>query len=68
MEGYSFSQKKNNSKHKQMRQLTINTSNTVRNDGLLDRYLNEISRILLITTEEEIELAFFMRNFVKYSK
>lgn len=39
-----------------MRQLKINTSITVRNDGLLDRYLNEISRIPMITAEEEVEL------------
>ena len=40
-----------------MRQLKINTSITFRNDGLLDRYLNEISRIPMITTEEEVALA-----------
>ena len=40
-----------------MRQLKINTSITVRNDGLLEKYLNEISRISMITTEEEVELA-----------
>ena len=40
-----------------MRQLKINTSITVRNDGLLEKYLNEISRIPMITTEEEVELA-----------
>ena len=39
-----------------MRQLKINTSITVRKDGLLDRYLNEISRIPMITAEEEVEL------------
>lgn len=40
-----------------MRQLKINTSITVRNDGLVDKYLNEISRIPMITSEEEVELA-----------
>ena len=40
-----------------MRQLKINTSITVRNDGLLEKYLNEISRIPMITSEEEVELA-----------
>lgn len=40
-----------------MRQLKINTSITVRNDGLLEKYLNEISRIPMITIEEEVELA-----------
>ena len=40
-----------------MRQLKINTSITVRKDESLDRYLNEISQIPLITTEEEVELA-----------
>ncbi|MCR4835619.1 MAG: RNA polymerase sigma factor RpoD/SigA [Bacteroidaceae bacterium] len=40
-----------------MRQLKINTSITVRSEGLLEKYLNEISRIPMITTEEEVELA-----------
>ena len=40
-----------------MRQLKINTSITVRKDESLDRYLNEICQIPLITTEEEVELA-----------
>ena len=40
-----------------MRQLKINTSITVRSEGLLEKYLNEISRIPMITSEEEVELA-----------
>ena len=48
-----------------MRQLKINTSITVRNDGLLEKYLNEISRIPMITTEEEVEHLFKIINMLR---
>ncbi len=40
-----------------MRQLKISKSITNRSDEALDKYLAEISRVPMITTEEEVELA-----------
>ena len=40
-----------------MRQLKINTSITPRSEQSLDKYLNEISRIPMLTIEEEISIA-----------
>ena len=49
---FFFSEKKQlfsiKSKHNQMRQLKINTSITVRNDGLLEKYLNEHRKIVFV--------------------
>lgn len=40
-----------------MRQLKINKSITNRSEESLDKYLTEISRVLMVTTEEEVALA-----------
>ena len=45
-----------------MRSLSISKLITVRNDQSLDRYLNEISKIPLISAEREVELAIKIRN------
>ena len=44
-------------KHLYMRQLKISKSITNRSDEALDKYLAEISRVPMISTEEEVELA-----------
>ena len=45
-----------------MRQLRINKRITNRDDKSLDRYLNEISKIDMISAEEEVELATKIRD------
>ena len=40
-----------------MRQLKITQSITTRSDESLDKYLTEISRIPMVSTEEEVQLA-----------
>ncbi|MEE3486437.1 MAG: sigma-70 factor domain-containing protein, partial [Bacteroidales bacterium] len=40
-----------------MRQLKINKSITPRSEQSLDKYLTEISRVPLVSTEEEVLLA-----------
>ena len=43
--------------HIKMRQLKINKSITNRSEESLDKYLTEISRVPMVTTEEEVLLA-----------
>ena len=45
-----------------MRQLKISKQVTNRDDSSIDKYLNEIGKIKLITAEEEVELAIRIRK------
>ena len=45
-----------------MRQIKITKQVTNRNDSSLDKYLHDISRILMVTPEEEVELSRRIRN------
>ena len=49
-----------------MRQLKINKQFTNRENKSLDKYLNEISKVEMITPTEEVELASVLRTGTKW--